>query len=401
MIKNLFGLLSFVVVAGCSGDHSIAPPASGPPSPPAVAAAAIPRLSAGPHLGYIVGFDRLSASQRKRADNLQLDAINAGMTLSRIQTDWGDLEPSPGVYNSVDLREQLADAALLGQSVMVTVTAIDTGSFGLPADLLTPDGSQLRSGLTFDDPVIIARFNEFLDWLVPELRKANVWALSLGNEVETNFEGAAIEDAVLAFLTAGADHARGLDPKLAVTVTLTGDGHLNYPNFVSGLLPHLDIYALNYYCLSGGTLQATGPAQWRDDIDRILRAAGDKQIFFQELGCPTGYSDIGAASAPRPDLNSSQALQTEFFSYMLARINNEERLRAATVFQLFDWSPSLAASFSTGLIGTGDPALDIAAARLTEWLATVGMCRWSDGSCRPAWDEFLSALREARQKRKS
>ncbi|MEM1144377.1 MAG: hypothetical protein AAGI88_17490 [Pseudomonadota bacterium] len=37
--------------------------------------------------------------------------------------------------------------------------------------------------------------------------------------------------------------------------------------------------------------------------------------------------------------------------------------------------------------------------RLDEWLATVGLCRWADGTCRPAWDTFLGALRNQAQAR--
>jgi hypothetical protein len=71
-------------------------------------------------------------------------------------------------------------------------------------------------------------------------------------------------------------------------------------------------------------------------------------------------------------------------------------LRAATAFQLFDWSPELAAMFAQPLRAAGLPAF---ADRFEEWLATVGLRRWSDGSARPAWNAWLDQLERVREAR--
>jgi hypothetical protein len=387
-----------VMFAGCANDASPAPPS---PPPPSSMANTIPRLAPGPHLGYINGFEFLDAVRQTAADNARIDALNAGMSIGRVQLDWTALEPRAGVFDRVGLRESLAAAALNGQSIMVTVTTLDTGSVTLPVDLESPDGERLRNGLSFDGPVVIARFQAFLDWLVPELERANVWALSIGNEAETNFANKTFENQALAFLSAGADYARSLDHDLAVTVTFTGDADVKFSKFFSALIDHLDIVAFNYYCLDGQTLTATRPSHWAADIDRLLAVTGEKEIFFQELGCPAGYSDLGGGKiSPPKTIGASQELQTAFFEYTLARIVTEQRLRAATIFQLFDWSPELTSLFSEGLIPDDEPGAAVTIARLTEWLGTIGMCRWTDTSCRPAWDVFLNGLRHAREARR-
>lgn len=67
----------------------------------------------------------------------------------------------------------------------------------------------------------------------------------------------------------------------------------------------------------------------------------------------------------------------------------DPQLRAATVFQLYDWSQELAAMFKASFIEAGDP---IVGELLEEWLSSVGFCRWSDATCRSARDTSLAGL---------
>jgi len=157
------------------------------------------------------------------------------------------------------------------------------------------------------------------------------------------------------------------------------------------LLDALDIATFNH-CYLDSFLQVTGPDRWATDVARMKDAAGELPIMIQELGCPTGYGDDGAGAPTRPanGLMGSPTIQLEYFEYFRNVFTDDPQFRAATVFQLYDWSPALARRFGDLVRAEGATLIGD---RFEEWLATVGVCRWADGSCRPAWDAFLETLR--------
>lgn len=355
----------------------------------------ISRLPAGPHMGMIRGFDDLRPGQDgidrlARADELRAAAIDAGMTIGRVQIDWRDLELAPGVYDAETLTEALEYAGRDGQFVFVTLSSIDTNELTLP-DYLSDENGQVVDGRRLSDPEINQPYLAFLDWFVPVLGKHQVWGLALSNEVDAAInDGIVTSSDALAHLLAGARRTRMLDPKIAVTVTLTGDANRHNPDFTGALLADLDIVSFNTYCLSD-YLTVNSPRDWQDVLTRWKATAGTKQIFIQELGCPIGYgADQRGPNAGRENgINGSAQIQAVFFAFYLSEFARDPQLRAATVFQLYDWSPQLAGLYEPALAAAGEP---LAGARLTEWLATVGLCRWSDTSCGPAWDAFLTGL---------
>lgn len=365
-------------------------------------ASTIPRLAPGPHMGFIEGFDDLRTgpdgiNRARIAHRLRKQAIKSGMTIGRAQFDWRDLETAPGVYDQEFLDSALRYAGRGGISVFVTFSTIDTEEATLPDYLTGPDGLPL--GGSFSGPEITRRFHAFLDWFVPQLKDYNVFALALGNEVDSPISDGRIvaSDAAQHYINAIA-HAKPLDPDLAFTVTLSGWANRTLPAFTDQVVDAFDIVSFNYYCLNR-RLKVNTEKGWRNNIKAWKETAGDKQIFIQELGCPVGFGH--AADGPLADrqnrIGGSADLQARFFTYFANAFVRDPQLRAATVFQLFDWSPDLASSFGDmlrdeGVIATGN--------RLEEWLATSGMCRWSDGSCRLgwlAWSEGLGLLKAARQ----
>ncbi len=369
---------------------------------PALADPMISKLPAGPHLGMIVGFDDLRSrpqepERQNRANDLFQQAITAGMTIGRAQIDWRDLETAPGIYDANTLTEALENAARDGLHVFVTFSSIDTESLTLPDYLSTNDG-QPRDGLLLSDPEINTAYMAFLDWFIPELATHNVWGLALGNEVDTPIEAGIITPReTLDHLLAGAMRVRGLDPELAVTVTLTGNANLRLPDFTDELLAGMDIVSFNTYCLDD-TLTVNTPRDWQNVVERWKETAAGKQIFIQELGCPVGYGtdQIGPNASRNNGLNGSEAQQARFFEYYFDLFITDPQFRAATVFQLYDWSPELSGIYEPIFAAEGLP---LVGQRLTEWLATVGLCRWSDTTCRPAWDQFLTSLNRLNQMR--
>lgn len=384
---------SCLFLAACS-DGSSSPTtivANTPTNVPPVTS--IPNLTSGPHLGYIVGFDALNAQQTANADARFSEAVAAGMRISRVQLGWDELETARGVFDQNLLTSVLGEATVAGQQPFFSLSTLDTSVLTIPSDLLTSDGSTLATGLTIDGPEITARFQVFLDWLIPELLAYNIWGLAIANEPSTLFETISQQE-ITNFLISGVDHANALTSQIAITVTIAGgaDNNPETIGFISDLIPYLDIASFNFYCLASDTLQTTNQAAWQDAVDTFVLRAQNRPIFFQELGCPAGWGDLGGSVVtPQQTINATPTIQAEFFQFMFDQIKTRDEFRAATIFQLNDWSPELARAFSDFLIDEGDV---VAAARLEEWLATIGLCRWSDGTCREAYDVFIASLIE-------
>ncbi len=352
---------------------------------------AITRLPDGPHMGIIVGFDDLSMGafdRQERATDLLDQAASHGASITRIQLDWTELETAPGQYDPAPLSEALGVARLRNQLVYMTLSTLDSDGLTLPEDLLGDDG-MLRDGLSLSSPEVLRRFEDFLDWMVPQLG-SDIWALSMGNEVDSPIaDGIVPADDALAFFQAGARRIKAMDPELATTVTLTIGAPSTDPNFTAQLNDGLDLATINHYCLDT-SLQITGQEQWELDVQTMKHMARGKPIMIQELGCPVGFAGDPAAFASKTGtMNGSQELQSAYFTFFDRLYAEDPQFRAATVFQLFDWSPQLAQMFGDFVRSEG---ASLAGDRLEEWLATVGTCRWTDATCRPAWDVWLSSL---------
>lgn len=352
---------------------------------------AITRLPGGPHMGIIVGFDELSNGRfdrQERSDALLDQAASRGASISRIQLDWAELETAPGQYDAAPLSEALEVARVRGQLVYVTLSTLDSDGLTLPQDLVDDDG-RLRDDVSLASPEVLDRFEDFLDWMVPQLG-SDVWALSMGNEVDSPIaDGIVPADDALAFFQAGARRINAMDPDLATTVTLTIGASSTAPSFTAQLNDGLDLTTVNHYCLDA-SLQITGQDQWERDVQTMKDMARGKPIMIQELGCPVGFSGDPASFASKAGtMNGSQQLQSAYFTFFDRLYAEDPQFRAATVFQLLDWSPELAQMFGDSVRSEG---ASLAGDRLEEWLATVGTCRWTDGTCRPAWDVWLSSL---------
>lgn len=353
----------------------------------------IPRLTDGPHMGIIIGFDDLGGGpydRIARAIELLDEAAAAGASISRIQVDWSELD-NEGVFNETDLVAQLADARSRNQHVFVTLSTLDSDGFTVPNDL---------QGRSLSDEVLLRRFEQFLDWFVPILSAHGVWGLSLGNEVDEPVRAdSSIEQAALEFFTVGRNRVRQLDSEMSITVTFTIGAIQEVPAFTRAVVDLLDLATLNFYCLNFD-FTVSGPEQWNEGVQLMKQTAGTLPIMIQELGCPVGYGDGGVGATQRSnDSGGSPARQVEFFEYFENVFENDPQFRAATVFQLYDWSPELADLFGDLIRDPANPAMDVFADRFAEWLASSGLCRWADGTCRPAWDTWLGTLQRLKARR--
>lgn len=340
----------------------------------------------------ITGFDPLDPQRAATAAERYAEARTAGATIGRIQIDWAELETAPGVYDEQALIDAFADPGLEGMNLVVLLSTLDSAGLTIPAYLGDSEG--LSNDLTLASDEVVTAFSNFLDWFAPQLLARDVWLLSIANEPLGPIEdGVVTEENAVAFYSAAMDRWNEAVPEIGITATFTIGAPQGIPQFFGAVRERADIVSFNYYCLTADIF-VTGEAAWQARLAEMKSNAGDREIFLQELGCPVGYSPQGGATT----IGGTLANQTRFFEFFGDQFANDPQLRAATLFQLYDWSPGLAASLSEPLDDAGMPEVGD---RLEEWLATVGLVRWSDRTNRPAWSAWLDALRKAQAARGS
>ena len=339
-------------------------------------------LGSGNHIGYIQGFEETIPENEAAIALRWEEAIDAGMSIGRIQIDWTELEPTPGVFDEVVLDEALESLTDRGLKPMLTLSTIDSEELTFPEDLMEEDHQSLVGGMDLDDPAVIARFDALAAWLVPRFKAAGGWLITVGNEVDIRSEDYP-EDAnhIVGFVSGAVDAIHSIDPQMPVTVTLTASAASDKPQFTSSLMELLDVACFNFYCQDsmGIVLDASSVSP---GIDALLDASGDLPLVIQELGCPAGYEDEVST------IQGTLEKQKAFYEAVWEKLSETEQFRVAVVFQLLDWSPELTDYYLEWLDGMPQWFID----RFEESLRTMGLCRWEDGSELPSWDAFINGL---------
>jgi hypothetical protein len=341
--------------------------------------APMPLLAEGNKIGTIIGFNPSNPPETTDSIEDRWDeAVQAGMQIGRLQIDWPELEPQPGVYDKEALENRLKEYDEQNLQTFLLISAYDSEDPVVPSDL---------EGLKFNDPELIDRFNKLMNWVIPMLVEYNGYIISISNEADNSFgELPNLHNEILTFLKEVKTHIHSINENMAVTVTIAeGNLGIGKPG-IKEIVKECDVACWNFY---GSEFIAEAPyylpqdeAEIRKDIQRMLDYSGEKQIVIQELGMWSG-SDV---------LSSSNEIQRKFFEIFFSEMKKEDRIRAAYVFQLVDWSPEVTDMFLQLFEGEELPPVFIDA--LAESLKTIGLIRYSDGKRRPAWNEFIKWLEE-------
>ena len=104
-------------------------------------------------------------------------AIDAGAEALSLSLFWDDLEKSPGVYEPNPNFLEIANAYYPTRNIAVdlVINPIDTNQARLPEDL---------ENLPFDDPAVIERFKNLLDYIFTQIPDLDLISLSIGNEID-------------------------------------------------------------------------------------------------------------------------------------------------------------------------------------------------------------------------
>lgn len=337
----------------------------------------MPLLEQQQSIGTLIGFNEAHPQQTEDSITARWDeAIQKGMRVARLQIDWTDLEPEKDNYNKDLLRNSLQNHQQQGLQTFLLISVYDSEGIVVPGYL---------GNVSIGSSNLHERFNKLLDWVIPMLIDHDGFLISIANEPDNEMnEVTGLAGQILNFFIHARDHIHSIDKRMAVTITLTKGGLDSNISGVDAILKEVDIACWNFY----GSKPAAGPPWYlvqdeqeiKNDIERMIKASKGKQIVIQELGLWSG-GDV---------LNSSLEIQKRFFEVFFSEMEKEERIRAAFVFQLVDWSP-----FATGvmlsLFEEGEVPQSFLDA-FAESLRTIGLIRYEDGQRKPAWDTFTSYL---------
>lgn len=346
----------------------------------------LPLLPVGNHIGITDGFNRSNTrrSIAKIAD-LRKEAISKGMSVDNIQLDWNQLEPHPHQYNKELLEDILISRQASGLKTLVILSTIDSEGFTLPEDLFDANShTGFAYGVEFGDPLITERFEKLLDWVVPMVVKYGGWGLSVGNEPGDYItDDPSREPSVVNFLKAARSHAHSIDSSLRITMSLSQALLERGETFHFRILEHCDFANFNYYGVTPDYF-ADDSARVDQEVEQMLSAAGNKPLYLQELGAPSGYQN----GSP---MNASPTKQKQFLENVFAKMRSEPQFRGATIFQAVDLQAELVKEFHTrGLFGE-EGVTRAFVARVGETFGSTGLTH-INGDEKPAADAVLWAI---------
>lgn len=340
----------------------------------------LPLLPSGLHIGIIYSPPEDNPDVHARLDATFGEVIQSGASVYELSISWSDLEPSPGEIDTAYLESLLDILSSVHLQPYLSITTINTVKLTLPSDLMTVDEYELSENRHFDDPVITERFARLLDAVVPLLVEHDGFFISVGNEVDGWLETRPDEAPGFArFVAAARAYTHQLEPHLAVAATVTDGGVQRDWEYLDDLLAASDAAAFTYYPLNDD-FSVREPSAAAADIAQMVEAAGDLPVLFQEVGYPSG-------DLPTPGNGSSGEKQRQFMENFFAEVQQYPQVRFISVLQLSDWSDTVCDLFVQYY--TDQATLP----QLHEMLCSLGLLEY-DGTPKPAFDTFLTALQE-------
>ena len=301
----------------------------------------------------------VTQAENKNYDGAMKLAESAGVQVVSLKLNWDDVERRPHVFASPWPKVANAYYPPRHLQLSLRLATLDTDRNRLPADLRDQP---------LDDPAVIARFNELLDWVFAQMPDVELAELSIGNEVD-GVLGADLEKwrQYTAFFAATRQHALAKRPGLKVGVSLMFGGHLKQAKFAAALNRQADVVMVSYYPLTPA-FAVRDPQVVPDDFNTICRMYTNRPISFVEAGYPSG-SGCG----------SSAARQAQFIHELFAAWDEHPaQIRLVTLVWLHDLPTGAVDGFGK-YYGVGAPAF-------LDYLGSLGLRTYPNaGTDKPAF----------------
>ncbi len=220
-------------------------------------------------------------------------AQSAGIEQVGLFLAWPVLETAPGVYDGTLLDIATAYYPTKGVKLDLTLAVVNTTRRELPADL---------ANKSFDDPIVIERFKELLDFVFSKTENIEISSLNIGSEYDILF-GSDKEQwrQFQVFYKEIVSYVRTKRPDLKIAVEATFNGVTGSARSqIRALNQSSDIIGVSYYPLKeNGDVKE--PSSVRADFDLIESLYPNQPIYFYQFGYPS--SDY---------IKSSEARQSQF-----------------------------------------------------------------------------------------
>jgi hypothetical protein len=295
-------------------------------------------------------------------------AKSAGAQVVSLKLDWDAVEKKPNVFTSP--WPKVANAYYPRQNIQVSlrVATLDTDQNRIPADLRDKP---------LNDPAVIARFNQLMDWVFAEMPDVNLAELSIGNEVDGVLGADPVKwKQYTEFFAATRKHALQKRTGLKVGVSIMFGGHTKHAaKFAAAINEQTDVVMVSYYPLTPA-FAVRAPQVVHDDFNAICRMYPNRPISFVEAGYPSG-SGCG----------SSEAKQQQFVNELFAAWDEHpEQIRLVTFVWLHDIVPAAVDTFGK--------YYGVSSTAFRDYLGTLGLRTYKNaGSDKPA---FTSLKQQAK-----
>lgn len=274
-----------------------------------------------------------------------------------------ELEPSPGKFA---VKEKLGGynymAKILNSKTnYLGVSLINTTRRDISADLIkTP----------WTNPKMLKRFSKLLDKIQMHLDVIPTQFL-IGNEVDVYFESHPNElSPFLEFFKRARLLILEKYPTAQVGMSVTFEGlKKNRAKMIRQIIEASDAAFFTYYPL--GVNEQSNP-DYQQDINEIVKTAGAKQVFLQEVG----YSTL-------PLLVTSAQKQDEFFKLILPVIQQEPQITMAAIFAQHDIDPPMCQTLIK-YYGFSRASGEFKSL-FRDMICSLGL-KTFDGSAKPAWN---------------
>lgn len=306
-------------------------------------------------------------------------AMTIGVREVSVSLDWSLLEASVGSYDNT--LAEIIDIFYPAQAGDLTLVLrpLDTPGPSLPSEL---------DGLAYDDPAVIAAFENFLTNLYAQLPTLNAsgklkW-IHIGNEIDAYLGNDPIRWAQWkTFFQAAKAKVRnlwgtGVEVSSIVQFSVLND--TNKKVLYLNLLPDLDNAVLTYYPLNADfTMRPVSTVA--TDFALMANEISGKSILLQECGYPSSSAN-----------NSSETQQADFISAVFeAWDNNINRIRLIDLTWQYDVSSTTVDQWVIDFGMTGNPE----EAAFRAYLGTLGLGNY-DSTEKAAMERLREELQARR-----
>ncbi len=287
-------------------------------------------------------------------------AVEGGMTYMHMAPKWDELEPAPGQYDLKNIEFSVGLAEEFNLAIELGVRIVDTNQRSMP---------KAYANWAFDDMRVAEKLEALLRAMAPKFHGRVRW-IAIGNEVNAYFDAHRGEiPGYVTLMNRVLPTVRRQFADALFTINLTSEALPGLQGVYAPLVALTDFLSLTYYPLKPDfTVQ--DPKRARARIGEMIRAAGNRKVLFQEIGCPS--SEL---------LNSSEQVQAAFLEGVFAGIaENKDRVLAANILWMSDLPQSVVDHFGKYY---GLPNND----KFKAFLATLGLFD-RDGQPKAAWAVF-------------